>query len=123
MLDLSSVVNDHELAQAFVIMRPSAGGWQAGKEGIWQEGITQNINAYGVIQPAKNNDILTLVPEGERADKMIAVYCSSQIKMSDGEGIASDYILWNNEKYRVAYSKLWQDFGYYFVIAALQAEA
>lgn len=120
MINLSQVVNNPRLAQSFSIERV-AGGAFAG-EGKWTEGTPSTLPRFGVITPSKANDLITYLPEGERQNNVITIYCSEDILMADGQGQESDYVLWEGGRYRVAFSKPWQVQGYYFALAVGQAE-
>lgn len=115
MIDISEIVNDPDFAQSFSVLR-SVGSFDG--NGKWSMGTPATLSRYGVIQPSKQNDIVLYVPEGERIGEMITVYCSQDILMSDAKNQQSDIIVKSDgAKYRVAYSKPWQQHGYWFAIA------
>lgn len=113
MINLSEIVLNPAFAQPFQIKRLSG---TFANEGEFTETNT-TIDRYGVIQPAKPDDVLKFLPEGERQGNAIMVHCADEVRMGDGVGLRSDIILWHGEQYRVAFAKPWQDYGYWFVIA------
>lgn len=115
MINLSDIVKDPDFTVLFDIER-TTGSFT--NEGTWIIGVPTFVRGVvGIIQPTKIEDAAQFLPEGERIKNAINVYCETPLIMSDGKGVQSDIILYRNSKYRVAYSKPWQDFGYYFVIA------
>ena len=114
MIDIFELMDDEDFAQDFQIIRTSG---QFQDEGEWVNAGESTIERIGVIQPAKASDIVNFLPEGERQKKTIAIYCAEDVVMSDGKGVQSDVIVWHGQRYRVAYSKHWQDHGYWFVLA------
>jgi hypothetical protein len=71
----------------------------------------------GNVQPATQNDILNFLPEGERQSNAIRIYAAGMLVMGNGDDKQSDVIIWNGDYYRVAFSKPWDAFGYWFAIA------
>jgi len=113
LVNVSEVVLDPLFAIAFQIVRFS-GGFVA--EGEYHRGNGIFLNRVGCIQPASQNDIIEFLPEGERDGKFIKVYCSQEIMISDGQGQESDEIIHHNFRYRVTFTKRFQDYGYWFAI-------
>lgn len=115
MLNLTRVVNDPRLAQAFSIIR-DAGTWV---KGIWVNNPT-TIPSYGVVQPTTPEE-LKMVPEGDRVPGSFSFHTSTAIYragINNGVETNSDICIWRGVNYRVYYVFPWEDFGYYKAIAA-----
>lgn len=76
------------------------------------------LGLKAAIQASKNADIVRFVPEGERSSDSITIYSALELRRSSGDDQEqSDVVYWQGGYYRVQYSKPWQVFGYWFVIA------
>jgi hypothetical protein len=112
LVNVSDVVNDPQFSQTFSVKRFTG---NFANEGEYDRGSVVTLTRYGSIQPA-NQDDLNLLPEGQRDGKYIKVYTVQEIRKGDGT-VESDQILWDGREYRVTFTKLYKDYGYYFVIA------
>jgi hypothetical protein len=117
MIDISEVVADSDFVEPITVYRVTGALSNEGE-------ITKSevaIARIAVVQPASKDDMVSYVPEGERTDEAIRIWCTQDLRMSDGNSIHSDIIEWSGKRYRVAYSAPWQQHGYYFVIAVATA--
>lgn len=112
LVNVADVINDPLFSQQFNIERFTGA---FANEGEYDRGTAITLPRYGSIQPAREDD-LNLLPEGQRDGKFIKCYVLQEIRMGNGT-VESDNILWDNRKYRVVHSKLYKDYGYWFVIA------
>lgn len=113
LVNVAEVVDDPAFSQSFTIER-FTGSFH--NEGAYNRGSPVTLPRFGSIQPA-NQDNLSVLPEGERDGKFIKVYCTTEIRKGDGETIESDQVIWDGKKHRVAFSRLYKDYGYWFVLA------
>lgn len=113
MINVAELMRDPDLAQPFQIER--AGG--AFDEGEWIPAAPTVINKVGIVQPAKREDQLALLPEGTRLGNMIAVFCDEELRIDDADTKRSDVIVWHGNPYRVISSKPWADNGFWQVWA------
>lgn len=114
MIDVSELMDDPDLSQAFQIKR-RAGGFL--NEGRWISGAETILDRVGIIQPSKAADVLQFLPEGERSNTVITIHSKQDILMAKSSGQESDVVIWNGRQYRVAYSKPWELYGYWFAMA------
>jgi len=114
MIDVSELFTDPDFAQTFAVIR-FAGGFAS--EGEYAQAQVPPIAMVGVIQPANQDDVVQIAPEGERTGNWIAIYCTQEIRASDGKGQQSDIIVWHGNQYRIAQSRKWQDHGYWQALA------
>lgn len=112
LINVADVINDQQFSQTFSIKRYSGAFTN---EGQYDRGSVVTLTRYGSIQPA-NQDDLNLLPEGQRDGKYIKVYALQEIRKGDGT-VESDQILWDGREYRVLFTKLYKEYGYWFVIA------
>lgn len=109
MLNVSELMSDPDMAQAFQVERN--GG--AFDEGEWMPAAPTVLDMVGIIQPAKREDVLEILPEGARAKNIIVVFCDQELLIDDGDTRRSDVILWRGNPYRVIASKDWSDHGFW----------
>ena len=98
----------------FQLVRKLTGAFA--NEGEWQT-TEQTLDRFGVVQPAKADDLLKYLPEGERQGNFITIYCNQDVLMGNGSDQQSDVVVWRGDYYRVAFSKPWEQHGYWFAIA------
>lgn len=110
MIEISELFSDPDFAQPFQIERLGAGSFS---EGEYTPGSKTTLNVVGVIQPAKDGEILLVAQEGERQNNWIAIWLNQEIRDGDGDTRMSDYVIWQGDRYRVAKSKPWQTQGYW----------
>ncbi|MCL2829843.1 MAG: hypothetical protein FWD77_03775 [Betaproteobacteria bacterium] len=110
MIDVSELIDDPDFASAFELIR-SSGGFE--NEGEYVAAPGQPEKRIGVVQPAKAEDVAQFLPEGERANRAITVYCRQELRHSDGEGADSDAILWNGQRWRVIGVRNWSGEGFW----------
>jgi hypothetical protein len=113
LLNVGSVLRDPLFSQSFQVERFTGA---FANEGVYNRGSAVILAGQGNIQPAKDDD-LNVLPEGERDGKYIKCYSLGEIRKGDGKGIESDQIIWDGKKYRVMYTKLYKDYGYWFSVA------
>jgi hypothetical protein len=101
MIDMSVVLNNPDLCQAFTAQR-SSGFFVAGRF----VSTSTDVPLYGSVQVA-DPKTLEQVPEADRVTGAIAVYTTSPLyetSTGDNEGL-SDILLHGGQQYRVA--KIW----------------
>lgn len=119
MIDVSEVVNDPDLAQAFTILRNS-GSWL---NGVWQSGNTTPVQGFGVISPATSRDI-KMLPEGDQTGELRVFHSAQPIYVTnandavDSTGQSSDILCWRGDNFRVLNVKHEEDYGYYRAIGS-----
>lgn len=113
MIDVAELMRDPDFAQPFQIER-AAGAFA--NEGEWSQ-TTTTIDMVGIVQPAKREDTLALLPEGARLGNMIVVFCDQELRIEDADTKRSDVIVWRGSPYRVIASKPWVDHGFWQVWA------
>ena len=112
MISVSHVLTNPNFTTDFTIERKT-GTWS---NGIYTLGEPTVINRNGAIQPS-SNDELQFLPEGERQNNAISIWCNQEIRMGDGVGINSDVIVYNGGRYKVQFMQDWSANGYWFAIA------
>ncbi len=113
MINVAELMRDPDLAQAFQVER--SGG--AFVEGEWIPAAPVVTNKVGIVQPAKREDTLAMLPEGVRLGNMIAVYCDEELRIDNADTQRSDVIVWHGSPYRVIAAKPWRDHGFWQVWA------
>ncbi len=113
MINVAELMRDPDLAQSFQVER--AGG--AFDEGEWVPEVPDILNFVGIIQPAKREDTLAILPEGARLGNMIVVFCDQELRNDNADDQRSDIIVWHGRPYRVMAAKHWADHGYWQVWA------
>lgn len=113
MIDVSELMRDPDFAQDFAVKR-QVGAWAG--EGAFTTTET-DIPRVGIIQPAKVEDIVQFLPEGERNGNFIAIYCDQDLLMGNGNDQQSDVIVWKGNYFRIAKAKQWEDHGYWYALA------
>ena len=110
MLDVSEILYDPDLSQAFTVMR-SSGSFQIGG---WVENTPTTINMNGVITVATERDSQQ-VPEGDRTTGAMLFYTDQQLFITHNDASlgTSDVIAWQGVNYRLV--KVWPqvDYGYW----------
>lgn len=118
MIDLSEIVIDDDLATTWQLVPYAGGQFQAGTEGVWVDNPTASpTDVFSNIQPSSTADVMKYLPEGERTNKSVTVYSPVAVSMGDGDTTKADLILWQGNTYRVQFSELWNQYGYWFAIA------
>lgn len=113
MIDVAELMDDPDFASEFQIKR-HVGAFA--EEGEFSTAETL-LDRVGVVQPAKADDVVRYLPEGERQGNHIAIWCAEDVLMANGSDRESDVVVWDGEYYRVAFSKQWKLHGYWFAIA------
>lgn len=113
MINVAEIMRDPDLAQPFQVER--AGG--AFDEGEWVPTAPTVLNLVGIVQPAKREDMLAILPEGARLGNMIVVFCDQELRIDNAEDQRSDVVVWHGHPYRVMAAKHWADHGYWQVWA------
>lgn len=119
MIDISELIDDHDFAQTFTVTRATGSFANEGRFST----TTTDITKTGIIQPASYEDQVKYLPEGQRQANAIRIWCRDEIVQADGKGALSDVITWGGGKHRVAFSKHWNQHGYWFAIAVGYANA
>lgn len=114
MINVADLLRDPDFAQTFQVVRF---GGSFANEGEYTQAPAAPVSMVGVIQPAKQQDVVQFMPEGERLGNLIVVYCSQELKASDAKSQESDIIIWHGSRYRVAQARQWLDHGYWQVFA------
>lgn len=114
MINVAGLLRDPDFAQPFTVIR-SVGSFA--NEGEYVRVQSPGVTFFGVIQPAKQQDVARFMPEGARLNNLIVVYCQQEIQRADAIAQESDIIVWRNQQYRVVESRLWRDHGYWQVFA------
>lgn len=118
MMDMSDVVAWGDNLQSFSVLRPAVGTMV---EGRYTEGAQTTLSRTGMIQPTSTQDAINFLPEGERQKNAITIFCVDDINMGDGMGVRPDEIVYDDQTYRVAFSKNYKHYGYYWAIAVGEA--
>jgi hypothetical protein len=123
LIDMSDVVNDQDLAQAYSVTR-SVGSFVLGG---FHVDSTSEIPFWGVIQPSTPEEI-ELVPEADRKTGMMTFHSQQQMFSTYTEGIGtasglSDVIVWRGQPYRLTVIDPWGDFAYWRAIGTRLAGA
>ena len=117
MIDLSELILDSDFCQPYIGYRTSGSfvdGVFVGSESI--------VNFVGPIIAANVKDV-NMVPEGDRVVGMMVFYTQTNnpfhVSQSspDYEGI-SDYLVWNNERYKILSAYPYNDYGYLKCVAS-----
>jgi hypothetical protein len=114
MINVAELLRDPDFAQSFQVIRFSGA---FANEGEYTQTPSAPIGMVGVIQPAKQTDIVQFLQEGERLGNLIVVYSPQEIRTSDAKTQESDIIVWHGTQYRVVQAKPWLDHGYWEVFA------
>jgi hypothetical protein len=113
MLDVTDIVNDPDFATTFKL-RHVTGAFTS--DGTWNSD-EDPVECTGIVLPAKWDQLL-LLPEGERQNQTIVVYCSQEITLGNRETTQADIIEWDGQFYRVVYVKQYQQASVWFAMAA-----
>ena len=114
MINVAELMRDPDLAQAFQIERATSGSFA--DEGEWSQTVT-TINKVGIVQPAKREDQLAILPEGTRLGNVIAVFCDEELRIDNADDKRSDVVVWHGNPYRVIAAKPWADHGFWQIWA------
>jgi hypothetical protein len=109
MIDVSDIVVDPDLAEAFTIYRTTGafgeGGWIANEPTV--------VPAKGVVTVVNEKE-LEMIPEGDRVKGAMNFYTTTPINVTSQAGSnISDEIEWKGERYRVVSIAPWVSFGFY----------
>lgn len=113
MINLASVLADPVFLQPYRIER-QIGAFTGDGE---YTSTSEFLDRKGSVQPASSADVVNFVPEGLRSEEAIRIWDKESVVMRDGVSDLPDIIHWQGRKYRVAYTKPYSSYGYYFVIA------
>lgn len=113
MINVAELMTDPDMAQSFQVERASGA---FSNEGEWAQTVA-TLDMTGIIQPAKREDQLAILPEGSRLGNMIVVYCAQELRIDNADSQRSDVIVWHGNPYRVVATKHWADHGYWQVWA------
>jgi hypothetical protein len=113
LVDVSELMTDPELTEAFQIIHRTAG---TGRAPAINSGTP--TNAIGCVQPAKQQQLLML-PEGTRIDNVLRLFVATNVTVDTGNGISSvaDLIVFRGKKWTVNVVNDWQDHGYREILA------
>lgn len=118
MIDVSDIVAWPDIQDEFTVLRYEVGSMV---EGRYTEGARTDIARTGVIQPTSAQDAINFLPEGERQKNAITIYCAQDLQMGDGMGIRPDEVMYDGQTYRIAFSKNFKRYGYWFAIGVGEA--
>lgn len=109
MINVSRIVTSRNFAKrgGFTVYRQS-GQWVRGR---WKAEPETPLQLQGSAIPASSED-LEQVPEGDRVKGVMCFYSPQPMYITREEG-TSDEIVWQEERYRIASAKPWNEFGYY----------
>jgi hypothetical protein len=117
MIQLGSIVNSPEFAQAFTILR-SVGSFDY--NGRWIEGTPIEIPTKGTIVPVQGIALQALAAEADRVSGAMDFYSQTPMYITRGEGdlgltipATSDRILWHGSYYRLKSVSDLSNFGFY----------
>lgn len=113
MINIASVLNDPLFLQPYQVERQTGEFSGDGEYTTASEFFDRN----GCIQPASAADVINFLPEGLRGDEAIRIWDRDSLLMRDGVSDLPDIIHWQGRKYRVAHTKPYASYGYYFIIA------
>lgn len=113
LLNVAELMRDPDMAQPFQVER--AGG--AFDEGEWIPAAPEIIDMVGIVQPAKREDVVELLPEGTRLADVIVVYCDTALHADDADAQRSDVVVWDDKPHRVIAAKLWAKHGFWQIWA------
>jgi hypothetical protein len=120
MLNMLDVILDPDFVQSFILLRTTGqfGTTSDQNQGVWQatEGPPQTFQ--GTILPARPSELEAL-PEGERHDGAIAIWCTEALQIGDQQITSPDTIFWNGNYYRVAWIKFYAQANLYKAIATI----
>lgn len=115
MIDVSELITDPDFCQEFFVRRDNGHIDDVTAEWVPNYSV---LTMTGVITPAKQDDILVPLPEGERSNTFIRVFCTERLIMGGEEDdFNADRIAWRGSAYKVIDSRPWGDFGYWEVVA------
>lgn len=76
--------------------------------GIWVDGDNETISIKASVQPTPAEEMETL-PEGYRTKESFTLFTSSVLKASLTNATNADFVVINDEKYRVVKVAPWQN--------------
>jgi hypothetical protein len=103
-IDVSEIVGDPDFVQPITLRRPTA-TMSGGVERTTHDDST----IQAVVQPADVHEI-SLLPEGARLGNIIAVYSTTEIRVSPQ---AQDIVIVDEMFYRAIKSEPWGSSGYF----------
>jgi hypothetical protein len=118
MINVSEIITDPDLCQAFTVNRQSG---QFGAGG-WVPGAVTVIPMTGIAYPATEKEIKQ-VPEGDRATEAFAFYSTQELFVTHNDGVpgTSDQIVYQGDTYRLYADKNWSAAGYWKAIGVRMA--
>lgn len=113
MIDVSSIINDPDFNVSFSLTNVAM---TRDDDGDSTSTEAPAIPKTGIILPAKLNE-LQVLPEGERGQAAIAVYCLSELTEGDQKTREPDLIQYLGAWYRVAKSRYYAQCALWYAIA------
>jgi len=118
MINVSELITDPDFAQSFSVIR-SAGNWADGDF----VATTETLSMTGSIQPMNSKE-MEQWPEGDRLKGLCKVYTLEQLHTTSvdsttygADGMLSDELSWQGQRWKILQSNDYSDFGYYKAIA------
>jgi len=118
LINVAQAIRHPRLRQTFSIER-MAGSYVEGRYTL----TPTVLSRVGIIHPASEKEKLNFLPEGQRQSSSISIYTTEDIRMSDGVSVESDVVTWQGAKYRIAFSKQWQQHGFWFGVGVAYTNA
>lgn len=118
LINVARAVRHPRLRQTFTIER-MAGTFTEGRYTMTPTSATRT----GIIHPASEKEKLNFLPEGQRQSSAISIYTTEDIRMGDGISTESDVVTWQGAKYRIAFAKQWQQYGFWFGVGVAYTNA
>lgn len=112
MINVAEIINDPDFARRFTLRRARSLSFANEGEVSTSYGETSMI---GVIQHQETTTEQT--PEGTRVKKMVEVWCTEELRASDGKSIESDVLVIDREYFRITKCQPWPDNGYWQAMA------
>ena len=109
MIDVGELVRDLAFAEAIVIKRPTLA---LANEGVLTTTYT-TINTSGIVQPANPGKLVGVLPEGIRADDVVVVWSTTELRGTDGDAAGSDVITCRGQSYQVIKARDFSVNGYW----------
>lgn len=114
MIDVSEILNDPDMCESFIILRPS-GQFAAGG---YQQNTPKQMAAYGAVRNTSGEE-MDMVPEGDRNRELISIRTVTQMFLtSEDSSATSDMVIFQGFQYRLVTLKNYSSQGYWFAIAA-----
>lgn len=122
MINIAELLKDPDFTQLVQVNRRTnsfvSSGGAAGEVQI--DTVLRTVRMC--VQPLKDADDLSVLPEGQRSSKMMKFYAAEVLYCDDGDQATGsgqavfDMVMWNGEKYKLLHIRYWSDYGYWEAI-------